>query len=235
MTHLLEVRDLVAGYGDFRALSNVSIVVNEGETVAVIGANGAGKTTMLRSILGQVQVHSGLILFRGEDIATVSTSQRVQQGITLVPEGRHIFPSLTVRENLLIGGHAGRSGPWTIKKVVQMFPLIEPLLDRSAAKLSGGEQQAIAIGRALMSNPSLLLFDEVSLGLAPVVVKQLYATLPEVMQQGTTAVIIEQDIHQAVAMSTRVYCLLEGKVSLSARSSEISKEKLTKAYFGVGV
>lgn len=235
MTYLLEVRDLVAGYGDFRALSNVSIVVNQGETVAVVGANGAGKTTLLRAILGQVQVSSGSIWFRGEDIATVSTSRRVQQGIALVPEGRHIFPSLTVRENLLIGGHARRSGPWTAKKVVQIFPLIEPLLDRSAAKLSGGEQQAIAIGRALMSNPSLLLFDEVSLGLAPVVVKQLYATLPEVTQQGTTAVIVEQDIHQAMAMSTHAYCLLEGKVSLSARSSEINKEKLTKAYFGAGV
>ncbi|MDA2954586.1 MAG: ABC transporter ATP-binding protein [Actinomycetota bacterium] len=232
---MLEVRDLVAGYGNFRALSNVSIVVNEGETVAVVGANGAGKTTMLRAILGQVQVHGGSIWFRGEDVATVSTSRRVQQGITLVPEGRHIFPSLTVRENLLIGGHARRSGPWTVEKVVQTFPLLEPLLDRSAAKLSGGEQQALAIGRALMSNPSLLLFDEVSLGLAPVVVKQLYATLPEVTRQGTTAVVVEQDIHQAIAMSTRVYCLLEGRVSLSALSSEINKEKLTEAYFGAKV
>ena len=182
--------------------------------------------------MGQVRIHAGSVFFRDKNLATEPTSHRSHMGLAMVPEGRRLFPSLTVRENLQIGATAKRQGPWNIGKVVELFPLIDRLMNRSAAKLSGGEQQAIAIGRALMGNPELLLFDEVSLGLAPVVVKQLYAALPEITREGTTAVVVEQDIHQALAVSDRVYCLLEGRISLTGRSSEIGKSSITKAYFG---
>lgn len=163
----------------------------------------------------------------------MSANDRVGRGIALVPEGRRLFPSLSVRENLIIGSHAGRPGPWTVDKVVEALPLLERLLDRSSAKLSGGEQQAVAIGRALMSNPDLLLLDEVSLGLAPVVVRQLYGALSEIRAGGTTMVVVEQDIGQALAMADRVYCMLEGRVSLSGAVDEVDQSAITAAYFGV--
>ncbi|MEY4401776.1 MAG: High-affinity branched-chain amino acid transport ATP-binding protein LivF [Actinomycetota bacterium] len=232
MTSLLQVSHLTAGYGDFKAVFDVDVQIESGETIAIVGANGAGKSTLLRAIMGQVRIHAGSVFFRDKDLAAEPTSHRSHMGLAMVPEGRRLFPSLTVRENLQIGATAKRQGPWNIGKVVELFPLIDRLMNRSAAKLSGGEQQAIAIGRALMGNPELLLFDEVSLGLAPVVVKQLYAALPEITREGTTAVVVEQDIHQALAVSDRVYCLLEGRISLTGRSSEIGKSSITKAYFG---
>jgi branched-chain amino acid transport system ATP-binding protein len=232
---MLIVEGLSAGYEDFRALFDVNLSIKEGETVAIVGANGAGKTTLLRAVMGQVKLHSGSIRFDGVDISSMTTHERVKLGISLVPEGRRIFPSLTVRENLLIGGFTKRPGPWTIERIVSMFPMLDRLLSRSASKLSGGEQQAIAIGRALLSNPRLVLLDEVSLGLAPVVVKQLYSTLPAISDQGTTAIIVEQDIHQALAVSDRVYCLLEGKVTLTGDTSTVSKSAITSAYFGAAV
>ena len=230
---LLSVEAVEARYGDFQALFGIDIEVNAGESVAIIGANGAGKSTLLRSIMGQVAVPAGRIVFEGEDLADVSANDRVGRGIALVPEGRRLFPSLSVRENLIIGSHAGRPGPWTVDKVVEALPLLERLLDRSSAKLSGGEQQAVAIGRALMSNPDLLLLDEVSLGLAPVVVRQLYGALSEIRAGGTTMVVVEQDIGQALAMADRVYCMLEGRVSLSGAVDEVDQSAITAAYFGV--
>lgn len=232
---MLIVDGMSAGYGDFRALFDLSMSVREGETVAIVGANGAGKSTFLRAVMGQVRLHSGTVRFDGHDISSLKTHERVKLGISLVPEGRRIFPSLTVRENLVIGSFARRSGPWTVERVVTMFPMLERLLNRSAAKLSGGEQQAIAIGRALLSNPRLVLLDEVSLGLAPVVVKQLYSALPMISDQGTTAIVVEQDIHQALAVSDRVYCLLEGRVSLSGDASKVDTSEITAAYFGAAV
>ncbi|MEM7288311.1 MAG: ABC transporter ATP-binding protein [Actinomycetota bacterium] len=230
---LLTVESVEARYGDFQALFGIDIEVNPGESVAIIGANGAGKSTLLRSIMGQVTVPAGRIVFDGADLAGVSANDRVGRGIALVPEGRRLFPSLSVRENLMIGSHAGRPGPWTVDKVVEALPLLERLLDRSSAKLSGGEQQAVAIGRALMSNPDLLLLDEVSLGLAPVVVRQLYGALSEIRAGGTTMVVVEQDIGQALAMADRVYCMLEGRVSLSGAVDEVDQAAITAAYFGV--
>lgn len=230
---LLALEAVEAYYDDFQALFGVDLEVHQGESVAIIGANGAGKSTLLRSIVGHVTVPSGRVLFDGDDLEALSVHERVARGIALVPEGRRLFPSLTVRENLLIGGHAGRPGPWTVEKVVDSFPLLDPLLDRGSAKLSGGEQQAVAIGRALMTNPDVLLLDEVSLGLAPVVVKQLYEALTQIRADGTTMLIVEQDIGQALNMADRIYCLLEGRVSLSGRVDEIDQSAITDAYFGV--
>lgn len=232
-TPVLEVSELTAFYGQFQALFGPSIEVGQGETVAVIGANGAGKSTLLRAVLGQIRVASGTITFQGEPLGRLSTHERVAKGLALVPEGRKLFPSLTVRENLIIGAHSGRPGDWTLDSVVDAFPLVRPLLDRPAGNLSGGERQAVAIGRGLMTNPELLLLDEVSLGLAPLVVHQLYDTLVEVARAGTSMLVVEQDLTQAMAVADRVYCLLEGRVSLSGRPADLDTEQVTAAYFGM--
>jgi branched-chain amino acid transport system ATP-binding protein len=235
MSDLLIVDGLEAGYGDFQALFGVSLTVKEGETEAIIGANGAGKSTLLRAIAGQVPVTNGSIRFDGTDLVGVAPHLRVVRGIALVPEGRRVFPSLTVEENLLIGAYRNRAGAWTVSKVVELFPLLGRLLRRSAAKLSGGEQQALAIGRALMANPRLLLLDEVSLGLAPVIVKQLYEALPGILATGITLLLVEQDITRALSVADRVTCLLEGRVSLSGRPDDLNQDDITVAYFGLPV
>jgi branched-chain amino acid transport system ATP-binding protein len=235
MTPLLEVRSLEAGYGLLQALFGVDLVVGEGETVAIIGANGAGKTTLLQAIAGLVPVWRGQLTFAGEPLGTVPAHRRVAAGIALVPEGRRIFPSLSVEENLLVGAYRRRPGPWNRATVYEALPLLARLARRSAARLSGGEQQALAIGRALMANPRLLLLDEVSLGLAPVVVQQLYAALPAVRAAGTTVLLVEQDINQALAAADRAYCLLEGRIVLEGRPGELSRDQISQAYFGVGV
>ena len=232
MSALLEVRGLSAGYGDFQALFGIDLEVDEHETVAVIGANGAGKSTLLNTVAGLVRTSGGTVRFAGEDLLAVPSHRRVGRGVALVPEGRRLFPSLTVEENLLVGGHARRPGRWDVDRVLDVFPLVRPLLRRPADVLSGGERQRVAIGRALMANPRLLLFDEVSLGLAPIVVKQLYAALPAVVAGGTTVLIVEQDIGQALAVADRVVCLLEGRVSLEGRPGDLDRFRITEAYFG---
>ena len=232
MSALLEVHGLSAGYGDFQALFGIDLEVDEHETVAVIGANGAGKSTLLNTVAGLVRTSGGTVRFAGEDLLAVPSHRRVGRGVALVPEGRRLFPSLTVEENLLVGGHARRPGRWDVDRVLDVFPLVRPLLRRPADVLSGGERQAVAIGRALMANPRLLLFDEVSLGLAPIVVKQLYAALPAVVAGGTTVLIVEQDIGQALAVADRVVCLLEGRVSLEGRPGDLDRFRITEAYFG---
>jgi branched-chain amino acid transport system ATP-binding protein len=232
MRPLLEVRDLSAGYGDFQALFGVDVRVDENETVAVIGANGAGKSTLLNTVAGLVRATAGTVRFADEDLLAVPGHRRVRHGVALVPEGRRLFPSLTVEENLLIGGHARRPGRWDVDQVLDVFPLVRPLLRRPADVLSGGERQAVAIGRALMANPRLLLFDEVSLGLAPIVVRQLYAALPAIVEGGTTVLVVEQDISQALAVADRVVCLLEGRVSLEGPPAELDRARITEAYFG---
>ena len=233
MSELLEIRGLDAGYGDFQALFGVDVSVTEGQTLAVIGANGAGKTTLLRAIAGIVPARAGTIEFAGADLTAIPAHRRAGAGVALVPEGRALFPSLTVRENLEIGAYARRPGPWTVGRVLDTFPLLERLLARPSNVLSGGEQQAVAIGRALMANPRLVLLDEVSLGLAPIVVKQLYAALPAIAAAGTTTLVVEQDIGQATAVADRVVCLLEGHVSLEGAPAELSREQIAAAYFGL--
>ncbi len=231
-TALLDVRGLSAGYGDFQALFGIDLHVDEHETVAVIGANGAGKSTLLNTVAGLVRATGGSVRFAGEDLLAVPGHRRVRRGVALVPEGRRLFPSLTVEENLVIGGHARRPGTWDVDRVLDVFPLVRRLLRRPADVLSGGERQAVAIGRALMANPRLLLFDEVSLGLAPIVVKQLYGALPAIVDGGTTVLVVEQDIGQALAVADRVVCLLEGRVSLEGPPAALDRPRITEAYFG---
>ena len=188
---------------------------------------------MLRTIAGLVAARSGSVRFDGTDLAAVAAHKRVTAGIAMVPEGRLLFPSLSVRENLLVGAHGRRRGDWNIERILDVFPLIEPLLERPSSVLSGGEKQAVAIGRALMANPRLLLLDEVSLGLAPVVVKQVYRALPAITGAGTTVLVVEQDIGQALAVADRVTCLLEGRVSLEGEPAMLDRSAITAAYFGM--
>jgi branched-chain amino acid transport system ATP-binding protein len=230
---LLQVEQVNAFYGDFQALFGVSIEVAESETVAIIGSNGAGKSTLLKAIAGLRPVHDGRVLFEGRDIARLRADERVRLGISLVPEGRRVFPSLTVLENLLVGGYAKRPGIWNAEAVLDLFPVLRDRQERSGAVLSGGEQQALAIGRALMANPRLLLLDEVSLGLAPIIVSQLYRALPKIAAAGTTILVVEQNTEQAMAASARLYCLLEGRISLAGDPKALTHQQVTAAYFGV--
>ena len=230
---LLEVVDLDVFYGDFQAVYGVSLSVAEGETLAVIGANGAGKSTLLKAIAGLIRPGSGDISFDGASIVSRRAHQRVPLGISLTPEGRRIFPSLTVEENLLVGRHTKRKGPWNLASVYEAFPLVADRRDRLGVNLSGGEQQATAIARALMSNPRLLLLDEVSLGLAPVVVEQIYSTLPAITAQGTTVLVVEQDVNQAMAVADRLQCLLEGRTVLEGTPADLTRDQIAAAYFGI--
>ena len=229
----LEITALDAGYGDFQALFGIDLHVDDGETVSIIGANGAGKSTLLKTIAGLVQPTRGELEYNGEPLAGRSADHRVASGISLVPEGRRVFLSLSVEENLLVGAHLRRAGSWTKASVLDALPLLKPLLKRPAGRLSGGEQQTLAIGRSLMSNPRLILLDEVSLGLAPVVVGQVYAAIPAIKAAGTTMLLVEQDVNQALAVADRVYCLLEGRISLTGEPGELTKEQITDAYFGL--
>jgi len=230
---ILDLDQLDVGYGDFQALFGIDLHVAEAETVSIIGANGAGKSTLLKSIVGLVQPMRGDIRYDGVSIASTPAHKRVAQGIALVPEGRRIFASLSVEENIVIGGDVGRPGPWNKQRVLEAFPLLTRLLNRTGEGLSGGERQTLAIARALMANPRLLLLDEVSLGLAPIVVRQVYEAVPVIKAQGTTVLIVEQDVNQALAVADRFYCLLEGRIALTGTPREVSKEQITEAYFGM--
>ncbi len=230
---LLEVESVSSYYGDFQALFGVSLSVEEGGTLAIIGANGAGKSTLLRTICGLLPRSTGRISFDGRPLAGMPTYRRIALGIVMVPEGRHIFPSLSVEENLLIGAYRRRPGPWNVEKVLELFPNLAGMRRRGGTMLSGGEQQALAIGRALMANPRLLLLDEVSLGLAPRIVKQLYRAMPEIAASGTTLVLVEQDVGQAMAAADKLVCLLEGRVALDRPTSATSRHEVAEAYFGV--
>jgi branched-chain amino acid transport system ATP-binding protein len=230
---LLEVAGLDAWYGDFQALFGVSVSVADGEVVAIIGANGAGKSTLLGTVAGLLPRTAGAVRFGGADLAGVPAHRRVALGISLVPEGRRIFPSLSVEENLLVGAQARRPGPWSVAAVLELFPLLAGKRRRGGGLLSGGEQQALAIGRGLMANPRLLLLDEVSLGLAPIVVRRIYEALPAIRAAGTTVVVIEQDVGQALRAADRVYCLLEGRVALEGAPASLDRDRIAAAYFGV--
>jgi len=230
---LLSLSNLSAHYGDFQALYDVSLSVEPGEVVAVIGANGAGKTTLLRSISGLLRNSPASIVWRGTPIGAMRADQIATLGIALVPEGRLLFPSLSVEENLIIGGQAKRKGPWNLQRVYNLFPVLKERRNQASTSLSGGQQQMVAIGRALMANPDLVLMDEISLGLAPVIIRQIYEALPGIVGEGLTAMIVEQDIAKALAVSSRVYCLQEGRVSLEGRSDTVAREDISRAYFGM--
>jgi branched-chain amino acid transport system ATP-binding protein len=230
---LLEIKGLAAFYGDFQALFGIDFRIEPDETVAIIGSNGAGKSTFLKSIAGLIRAGSAAIYFNGKKISGDPAYRIVAQGIALVPEGRRLFPSLSVEENLAIGAYSKRRGPWNLEKIYAIFPILKEKRKVAATALSGGQQQMVAIGRGLMANPQLLLCDEISLGLAPVIIKELYAQLGRVAANGTTLIIVEQDIRQAMAASDRVYCLREGRVALEGRPSDLTRDQITKAYFGI--
>jgi branched-chain amino acid transport system ATP-binding protein len=230
---LLAVERLDAFYGDFQALFSVSMTVAAGQTVAVIGANGAGKSTLLTSIAGLMDARADAIRFDGAPIGGGPAYKTVGRGIALVPEGRRLFPSLSVEENLVVGGQLGRPGPWTLARVYELFPMLAERRQLPSTALSGGQQQMVAIGRALMSNPRLILCDEISLGLAPIVVRDIYARLPSILAEGAAVVIVEQDIVQALAASNHVYCLQEGRVALSGAAGTLTRDAISAAYFGV--
>jgi branched-chain amino acid transport system ATP-binding protein len=230
---LLQVSQLDSFYGDFQALFGISFTLDEGAVLAIIGANGAGKSTLLKTIAGLMKARPEAIRFDGEKIGELPAHKVVARGIALIPEGRRLFPSLTVEENLLVGGQVKRPGPWNIARVYEVFPVLQERRNAPSTALSGGQQQMVAIGRALMSNPRLLLCDEISLGLAPAVVRDIYARLPQITANGCSLVIVEQDIGQALAASGQVICLQEGRVALQGAARNVTREQIAAAYFGV--
>ncbi|MEM7720652.1 MAG: ABC transporter ATP-binding protein [Pseudomonadota bacterium] len=230
---LLKLVCLDAHYGDFQALYSLDMSVTAGDVIAIIGANGAGKTTLMRSLSGLLKNAADGVLYKGQPIGALRADQVAELGIALVPEGRQLFPSLSVEENLQIGGKVGRAGPWSLKAVYDLFPILEERRHQASTSLSGGQQQMVAIGRALMANPELILFDEISLGLAPVIIRQIYEAMPGIVGEGMTAMIVEQDIAQALKVSSRVYCLQEGRISLEGTTGEITHDQITAAYFGM--
>ena len=230
---MLTTHNLTAFYGDFQALFGIDLEVSAGEIVAVIGANGAGKSTLLKALTGLVPAVRDSVRFEGEPIGGRPAHEVLSLGIALVPEGRRLFPSLSVEENLLLGGYRKRRGPWTLERVHQLFPVLAERRAAPSTSLSGGQQQMVAIGRALMANPKLLICDEMSLGLAPIVIKDIYDAVPAIVSEGITLVIVEQDVGLAMRISNRLYCLQEGRVSLSGRPQDLTREQVSQAYFGV--
>ena len=230
---LLVVENLEARHGLLNAVRGVSFAVFQTEILALVGASGAGKTTLLRTIAGTHRPSAGRLMFDGDDIGHVRAHQRVRKGIALVPEGRRLFPGLTVEENLRVAGEVGREGEWTLEKVLDAFPLLRDCFERRGRDLSGGQQQATSIGRALMTNPRLLLLDEVSLGLAPIAVEHVYESLRAVIASGATIVLVEQELDRALKVATRIMCMLEGRIVLEGATSELTREQITEAYFGL--
>jgi branched-chain amino acid transport system ATP-binding protein len=228
----LVVRQLDAFYGNFQALFGISLEVAEGETVAIIGANGSGKSTFLKAVAGALPVARAAVELDGVAVGGRPAHELVDRGVTLVPEGRRIFPSLTVEENLQIGAYRAQAGRWTLERVYALFPRLAERRRQSGTNLSGGEQQMLAIGRGLVANPRLLLIDEISLGLAPAVVKQLYDVLATVTAEGMTTVVVEQDVSQVLRIARRVFCFRKGTVSLAGRADELSRSRIAAAYFG---
>lgn len=234
MTGLLEIQGLTAHYGDFKALFGVDLILEEGQTLAIIGANGAGKTTLMRAITGIARVSGGSIRLKGRDLAQLSAPDILTAGIAMVPEGRRLFPSLTVEENLQIGAHARTgNGFWTLDRIFTLFPILRERRSQPGTALSGGQQQMVAIGRALMSNPTVLLCDELSLGLAPVVIREIYSAFPTIRDSGAAIIVVEQDISQALKVADHVHCMMEGRITLSGRPQELSRGAIHDAYFGV--
>ncbi len=233
MTTLVSTHALRASYGDAQALFGIDFELNPGELVAIIGANGAGKSTFLKSLTGLVKAPRDAVKFDGEPVGGLAPGAIVKKGLAMVPEGRRLFPSLSVEENLLMGGFARRAGPWSIERLYKLFPILKDKRRLPGTALSGGQQQMVAIGRALMSNPRVLLCDELSLGLAPIVIKEIYDAMPAITGEGMSVVIVEQDVTVAQRVSQRLYCFQEGKVSLQGASNTLSREQISQAYFGV--
>jgi branched-chain amino acid transport system ATP-binding protein len=231
---MLETHDLTAFYGDFQALFGITFAIDEGETIAIIGANGAGKSTFLKAVAGLLPRPAAAVRFDASDIGALPAYDIVKLGIALVPEGRRLFSSLSVEENLLVGAY-GRSieGPWDLAAIYRLFPALRERRNTPSTALSGGQQQMVAIGRSLMSNPRVILCDEISLGLAPIVIRDIYAALADIKQRGTSVVLVEQDLVHAMSVADRAYCFQEGRVSLTGRPQDLSREAIHAAYFGL--
>jgi len=230
---LLEAADLTVYHGQLRALDSISLRVHPGEVYAIIGANGAGKSTLLRTIAGLHHATTGSVRLDGADVTGLRPERRARLGIVMVPEGRRLFGSLSVEENLKVGARYARPGPWTVERVYETFEWMRDRRDQQAAQLSGGEQQTVAIGRALVANPRVLLLDELSLGLAPVVVQRIYGMLPQILATGLTVLLVEQDVSQALRVATHLQCLLEGRTTLEGRPDEVTADQVEAAYFGL--
>ena len=231
---VLETRDLTAFYGDFQALFGISFALHEGETVAIIGANGAGKSTFLKAIAGLLPRPAAAVRLDGRDIGALPAFDIVKLGISLVPEGRRLFTSLSVEENLQVGAYGRHGdGTWSLEAIYRLFPVLHERRHTPSTALSGGQQQMVAIGRSLMSNPRILLCDEVSLGLAPIVIRDIYAALADIKARGTSVVLVEQDLMHAMSVADRAYCFQEGRVSLSGRPQELTRDAIHAAYFGL--
>ncbi|MCW2726240.1 MAG: transporter ATP-binding protein [Frankiales bacterium] len=229
----LEVRALTARHGQLTAVDGVGFSVPAGSVFALVGANGAGKSTLLRTIAGLHRPVAGSVHLHGDDVTATGPERRVGRGLVLVPEGRRLFPSLSVHENLRVGLARRRPGQWDIDRVLDLFPWMKERRNQPAGQLSGGEQQAVAIGRALVANPSVLLLDEISLGLAPVVVQRIYGLLPALLTTGMTVVLVEQDVSQALAVADQVQCLLEGRTVLDGVPAQLTGPQIEAAYFGL--
>ena len=230
---LLSVENLEAWYGDAKVLHGLSFELKQGEVLALIGSNGAGKSTLLKSICGLLQKKTGRIAFKNEVITTLVANAIVAKGIALVPEGRKLFPSLSVEENLILGGNVSRKGPWSLQSIYNLFPILKEKRNAPSTSLSGGQQQMVAIGRGLMSNPDLILLDELSLGLAPIVIKDIYDMLPKIIGNGLTAILVEQDVTRALATSQQFLCIQEGRISLEGAPHAFTKDQISAAYFGM--
>lgn len=232
---LLSTHSLVARYGDFQALYGVDFEIAAGEVVALIGANGAGKSTLLKSIIGLLRVAPEMVCLDGRPVGGAQPHRMVADGVAIVPEGRRLFTGMSVEDNLRVAiDHAARprEGGWTLERAFGLFPILKEKRTALVESLSGGQQQMVAIGRALLNQPRLLLCDEISLGLAPKVVREIYQAIPSISQNGTAVVLVEQDVGLAKSASDRLYCMLEGRITLTGRSSEIRREAIGEAYFG---
>lgn len=230
---LLTVSNLEAWYGDAKVLHGLSFGLKKGEMLALIGSNGAGKSTLLKCLCGLLPKKTGTISFAGQPIHTLTANDIVARGIAMVPEGRRLFPSLSVEENLILGGKVKRSGPWTLQAVYDVFPILKEKRNAPSTSLSGGQQQMVAIGRALMSNPDLILLDELSLGLAPIVIKDIYALLPKILGNGLSAILVEQDVSRALGSSNHFLCMQEGRISLEGAPAAYTRDQISAAYFGM--
>jgi branched-chain amino acid transport system ATP-binding protein len=230
---MLEVDGLVGGYDGTRVLHGLSLRVAAGGVTALLGGNGAGKTTLMKTLAGLLPVRSGRLRFLGEDITQWPSNERVHAGLVLVPEGRMVFPSLTVRENLQLAARNGRKGAWTIDRLMQEFPVMQAFQHRPATALSGGQQQLVALSRALVCNPSYLLCDEISLGLSPLAVNEVYELLGRARGEGLAVVLVEQNVKRALAESDRYYCIQKGRVVLEGASERADQAQVAQAYFGI--
>jgi branched-chain amino acid transport system ATP-binding protein len=230
---ILSIENLEGFYGDAKVLHGVSFSLKKGEMLALIGSNGAGKSTLLKAICGLLKKKTGTIHFKGEELLSLAEFEILGKGIALVPEGRRLFPSLSVEENLVLGGQLKRPGPWNLEAIYTLFPILKEKCNAPSTSLSGGQQQMVAIGRALMSNPELLLLDELSLGLAPIVIKDIYAMLPKIVGNGMSAILVEQDVTRALESANHFLCLQEGRISLEGAPKQFTRDQITAAYFGM--